>query len=159
MLRLIGVRGESSMELGLHALNFIHLALSNAPSAMLRTHSMFAPLRDPAAGIAERLVQLGAGNRPFHQRCLSISREWRRVVQEGAASASAIASASSDLQFHNMHLQSLNFGASVLKCALCGREDGKLSKCSRCERERYCGAACQRAHWKAHKKVCVAKPE
>ena len=29
-----------------------------------------------------------------------------------------------------------------------------LSKCTRCQKAMYCGAACQKAHWKEHKKVC-----
>ena len=38
-------------------------------------------------------------------------------------------------------------------CYQCGR-DGASMQCSRCKSARYCGAECQRAHWKAHKPDC-----
>ena len=47
-------------------------------------------------------------------------------------------------------------------CANCGKTrrwdkaDKPLSKCSRCWSVAYCGAACQKAHWKAHKAACRA---
>ena len=162
-LRFIGMGGETSSELGTNALSFLKLSLANAPPEMLRMHPMFAPLRDPAAGIAERLLQLGAGNRPFNQRCRAFSCEWICVMQAGVALPSSVAvtaslEAGAD-PYRAQRLHHLNFDANVLKCGHCGREDTKLSKCSRCERERYCGASCQRAHWKAHKPVCVPKPE
>lgn len=40
-------------------------------------------------------------------------------------------------------------------CAACGKDLATL-KCSRCMSVRYCSKECQRAHWKAHKGVCVA---
>jgi hypothetical protein len=46
-------------------------------------------------------------------------------------------------------------------CAQCGAAAGggsavRLSTCARCKKIRYCGRACQAAHWKAgHKKTCV----
>jgi len=53
------------------------------------------------------------------------------------------------------------------RCTHCGawaadlaREDRKLRKCSRCQRVRYCGRECQRAHWRAgHKAECQARGE
>jgi hypothetical protein len=46
-------------------------------------------------------------------------------------------------------------------CSGCGAEDAqeRFKKCGRCMVARYCGAECQRAHWKAHKKTCVAAAE
>ena len=44
------------------------------------------------------------------------------------------------------------------RCANPGCERGGLGlkKCSRCQKARYCGAECQKIHWKAgHKKECV----
>jgi radical SAM protein with 4Fe4S-binding SPASM domain len=47
-------------------------------------------------------------------------------------------------------------------CANCGKTrrwdkaDKPLSKCARCKAVAYCGAACQKAHWKAHKAACRA---
>ena len=32
-------------------------------------------------------------------------------------------------------------------------------KCARCKTAPYCGAPCQKAHWRAHKPECVAPPE
>lgn len=49
-------------------------------------------------------------------------------------------------------------------CAACGQPEGmavKLKRCSGCHAVRYCGADCQRAHWRAHKAACraaAAKP-
>ena len=34
-----------------------------------------------------------------------------------------------------------------------------LSTCGRCAAAWYCGKACQRAHWPAHKQPCAAHPE
>jgi len=39
-------------------------------------------------------------------------------------------------------------------CAACGAP-GAGAKCGRCRRASYCGAACQRSHWKAHKGQCA----
>jgi TPR repeat protein len=41
-------------------------------------------------------------------------------------------------------------------CANCQKRPVKLQKCSRCKAAMYCGAPCQKAHWKAgHKMDCV----
>jgi len=53
------------------------------------------------------------------------------------------------------------------RCTHCGasaadlaRDDRKLRRCSRCQRVRYCGRECQRAHWRAgHKAECRARGE
>ncbi|KAA1466978.1 hypothetical protein DENSPDRAFT_63519 [Dentipellis sp. KUC8613] len=46
------------------------------------------------------------------------------------------------------------------KCDFCGKKDDgnqlKLKACSACRSARYCSAACQRSHWKTHKKTCKA---
>lgn len=42
-------------------------------------------------------------------------------------------------------------------CGACGKMAGagtKLLSCSRCRAVSYCDAACQKAHWKAHKEFC-----
>jgi hypothetical protein len=43
-------------------------------------------------------------------------------------------------------------------CGGCGKErtaDGEsLLRCARCKDRNYCGVACQKQHWKVHKKVC-----
>ena len=38
-------------------------------------------------------------------------------------------------------------------CASCGC-DGKLKRCSGCDEAYYCNTACQRSHWKSHKRNC-----
>jgi hypothetical protein len=43
---------------------------------------------------------------------------------------------------------------SLYKCGLCWQA-ADLKKCSRCKRAWYCGIACQRKHWAAHKPHCV----
>ena len=43
-------------------------------------------------------------------------------------------------------------------CVHCGAAAAK-KKCSRCLSARYCGAACQRASWPEHKKVCRPAPQ
>ena len=45
--------------------------------------------------------------------------------------------------------------AELKFCAGCGRSAGvRLRACARCKAERYCGEACQRKRWAAHKAVC-----
>lgn len=39
-------------------------------------------------------------------------------------------------------------------CDNCGNGKPSLKVCSRCEKVKYCNHACQKAAWKAHKKVC-----
>lgn len=41
------------------------------------------------------------------------------------------------------------------ECATCASRSGELLKCGKCRSVLYCSVACQRAHWKAHKGVCV----
>ena len=46
----------------------------------------------------------------------------------------------------------------LVTCAGCGAKqadaDPRFKTCARCETHFYCSAACQKQHWKAHKKVC-----
>ena len=47
------------------------------------------------------------------------------------------------------------------KCAHCGKQGAAgvvLKRCSVCKQDSYCGANCQRAGWKQHKKTCQATP-
>ena len=41
-------------------------------------------------------------------------------------------------------------------CSQCGKQRAALKRCSRCKQVSYCGAACQNAAWKGHKKWCVS---
>jgi len=45
--------------------------------------------------------------------------------------------------------------SSVASCAHCGQHGVSL-KCSRCLQASYCGAECQKAAWKGHKKSCAS---
>ncbi|CAK0835613.1 unnamed protein product [Prorocentrum cordatum] len=40
-------------------------------------------------------------------------------------------------------------------CDHCGRSRGRLLACTRCQRVKYCGQACQRARWPAHRADCA----
>lgn len=43
-------------------------------------------------------------------------------------------------------------------CAACsnsqGKDGGELLQCARCKDRKYCSKACQKEHWKIHKKLC-----
>ena len=41
-------------------------------------------------------------------------------------------------------------------CSHCGKQRAALKRCSRCKQTSYCGARCQNAAWKGHKKSCVS---
>jgi len=45
--------------------------------------------------------------------------------------------------------------ASAECCAHCGKQGAGFKRCSRCKQACYCGAACQNADWKGHKKKCA----
>jgi hypothetical protein len=50
-------------------------------------------------------------------------------------------------------------GSGVRVCASCGitqeaLEPGKLKECGGCKSAQYCGKACQKADWPAHKATC-----
>ena len=42
------------------------------------------------------------------------------------------------------------------RCSHCGKQRTTLKRCSRCQQASYCGAECQNAAWKGHKKSCVS---
>jgi hypothetical protein len=46
--------------------------------------------------------------------------------------------------------------AAKRQCGQCGQEQKELQWCSGCKGIKYCDAACQKAHWKLHKKECKA---
>ena len=43
----------------------------------------------------------------------------------------------------------------VESCAHCGKQGAGFKRCSVCKQASYCGAACQNANWKHHKKKCA----
>jgi splicing suppressor protein 51 len=40
-------------------------------------------------------------------------------------------------------------------CFTCKKTDVKLKRCAKCSKTKYCSRDCQKANWKAHKKVCT----
>ncbi len=44
----------------------------------------------------------------------------------------------------------------VISCSVCGKTGGTM-RCSRCKVTAYCGKEHQKAHWKVHKKTCIAR--
>jgi hypothetical protein len=44
--------------------------------------------------------------------------------------------------------------ANATSCAHCGKQGVGFKRCSRCKDASYCGAECQNANWKRHKKTC-----
>ena len=73
------------------------------------------------------------------------------------ASLALVPQASTDMPPPNPELAA--YLESKASCANPDCPRGGLKKCSRCQRVRYCGAACQKAHWKAgHKRECVPPP-
>jgi len=45
--------------------------------------------------------------------------------------------------------------ASTVSCANCGKQGVGFQCCSVCKKASYCGAECQKAGWKRHKKTCA----
>jgi hypothetical protein len=55
-----------------------------------------------------------------------------------------------------MAIQTMELKAS---CSHCGEQCKDLKHCSVCKHASYCGAACQNAAWKKHKKTCITLEE
>lgn len=55
--------------------------------------------------------------------------------------------------FNASGMQNQTITYLATSCKKCGKTDN-LSWCSGCHKVRYCGATCQRADWKSHKKIC-----
>ena len=49
----------------------------------------------------------------------------------------------------------LIMASSEASCAHCGKQRKALKRCSVCRREWYCGAECQKAGWKKHRRTCL----
>jgi len=47
---------------------------------------------------------------------------------------------------------------SADSCSHCGKEGRDLKRCLRCMHAAYCGAECQKAGWRVHKKTCTPPP-
>src|SRR6056300_1585087 len=44
--------------------------------------------------------------------------------------------------------------AATTTCASCGKKGGNLNTCNKCNRVKYCNAACKKKHRSKHKKAC-----
>ena len=77
---------------------------------------------------------------PYLEVCMPDLRQLAREVHARRQAAAAGSSASD----------------STATCDHCGEANDKLLRCGRCRKARYCGADCQKAHWKEHKRDCVS---
>jgi hypothetical protein len=83
------------------------------------------------------------------------SVQWR--IADGLATARERIDALRDhFNASGMQNQSIKYVSTA--CKVCGNTEG-LKWCGACNKVRYCGATCQRADWKEHKKFCVRKKE
>lgn len=100
---------------------------------------------------------------------IALSRSWPRATPPyvygflccDAPACLAVSQLRADTRLANFQVMRqesrLTTSESVLKaCAHCAnaREVTKTRKCGRCLSVRYCGTACQHAHWPHHKKKC-----
>ncbi len=78
------------------------------------------------------------------------------IARRGGAKGAELSSAATSTTDLKVTGSSSGVGAGVGlgRCVGCG-SSGSL-RCSRCKSVIYCSQACQRTHWKSHKKNCVA---
>jgi hypothetical protein len=43
----------------------------------------------------------------------------------------------------------------IRECAKCHKKNSALLQCARCRQVHYCDKACQKTHWKQHKRTCI----
>ena len=97
---------------------------------------------------------------PHKQMCYQVLDDMRDT-QVGKI-VSALMSAGGDHHALNRALESEGFGQDALglaedplrSCGACGKTEGKLLKCVRCEGQVYCSSDCQKKAWPQHKKCC-----
>ncbi|KAJ7512500.1 hypothetical protein B0H11DRAFT_1951488 [Mycena galericulata] len=46
---------------------------------------------------------------------------------------------------------------TLFRCSWCGNPSAVLRKCAGCSKARYCDGACQKSHWKEHKRSCASE--
>jgi hypothetical protein len=80
-----------------------------------------------------------------------LTRQLREQRDAGGAGEAAGA-------VHEEDLTELKAPGRRVPCAHCGRDDIATKQCQRCRAAHYCGTACQRQAWGAHKRVCAVPP-
>jgi hypothetical protein len=121
---------------------------------------LFGPCREGRPEVVAKLLALGADpHRPFTffkdtmgaslSKIAGVLKFDERVVsmlKVGGESPTALAAAETP-------------PAPAQACAGCNKSASvaKLSLCSRCKKVAYCSAACQRADWRFHKRVCAKR--
>lgn len=91
--------------------------------------------------LVKHMAGLGGFDTSPSSRAASSERRGRRSVDTG------------------IHQSCSSLTGKLERCSGCGKIEGKkndFKKCSRCQVAVYCGRACQKADWKAHKKVCAS---
>jgi hypothetical protein len=78
-----------------------------------------------------------------------------RLGLPGAASSSDGGDAGEDDRGALHVAEALRTLALKDSCAHCGKQGTALNRCSTCKHVWYCGATCQNAAWKRHKKACA----
>ena len=103
----------------------------------------------PFAKYAVRIALAPIFPVPYLELCMSDLRELAREAgpQRHAAAAAGGSSASAS--------RAQQGPGSVVTCDHCGEAKDKLLVCGGCRKVRYCGAECQKAHRKEHKRDCV----
>ncbi|KAJ7098295.1 hypothetical protein C8R44DRAFT_811280 [Mycena epipterygia] len=61
-----------------------------------------------------------------------------------------------DLHIEDEQPQTFNTShVGLYRCSWCGNPSAVLRKCAGCSKTRYCDGACQKSHWKEHKRACA----
>ncbi|CAG8587421.1 17165_t:CDS:2 [Dentiscutata heterogama] len=79
------------------------------------------------------------------------------AYQEGSNAWAAAHVSISEQKILKATLQKVKELLALVVCANCGKESNK--RCSRCRKVVYCGADCQKSHYKEHKAFCKAASE
>ncbi|KAI0709972.1 hypothetical protein C8Q76DRAFT_625279 [Earliella scabrosa] len=87
----------------------------------------------------------------------SIIKAYRSPVREWVRFVSRFDGLDVNYQAYASHLMGLSVQAKstdLFSCTWCASPSAVLKKCARCGRDKYCGPACQKAHWEVHKVGC-----
>ncbi|KZP00401.1 hypothetical protein CALVIDRAFT_274594 [Calocera viscosa TUFC12733] len=104
-------------------------------------------------------VPINHGKMQSKLYCKSLAQEWNAAVDAYIKKGDDERSAADIEEALKLHSK---LGALFRRCdGGCGKKQGrdvtKLLRCSKCQNALYCGAACQKAHWKEHRGQCKSK--